>query len=128
MEEKKIVEDKVQPPVEKACKDEDLKEFLWISPYMDCDCGSNDTSKDVSRYTFEIPGVKRDNIHLDIVKDGLRLTADRSDGYSYRSELEFVCPVKTEDVKARYEEGILNVEVPFACEDPFRDAKSIKID
>jgi HSP20 family molecular chaperone IbpA len=107
---------------------EGLKQRIWVDPNCDCDCGCSDKDEDIERLVFEIPGVKKDKIHLHIVKDQLRLTAERSTNSEYYSEYMFACDVKTEDVKAKYEEGVLSVDVPFACKDPFAGSKPVQID
>lgn len=128
METEKMTEKKAEPPIVSDSKTIKEKHYLWITPFIESDCECNDTGIDVDHYTFEIPGVKRENIQLQIVKEGLRLTADRTDGYTYVSELGFECPAKVEEVKAHYENGILGVDVGFQCEDPFRDGKVVKIE
>ena len=67
------------------------------------------------------------NPGLKVIKTGLRLRARKGDNTEYVSELKFLCDAKVSDVKADYEDGLLTLDVPFDCPDPFKDVDSIKL-
>jgi HSP20 family protein len=62
----------------------------------------------------ELPGVRKEDIKLTMHEDSLYLTAVRADGYiEYATTYGLCCPVKAEEAKAKYENGLLKIEVPF---------------
>lgn len=101
---------------------------IWVDPCPTCDCGCSDEGEDTETLTFELPGVKKDEIHLHVVKEGLRLVAPRHDKYEYYSEYEFACDAVPDKVKATYEDGLLSVTVPLECPDPFRGSRQVPIE
>ena len=64
---------------------------------------------------------------MKLIKDGLRLEAWRDKHTQYVSEYAFLCPAITDRAKAKYEHGVLEVEVPLECKDPYTDASIISI-
>src|SRR5271157_739060 len=98
---------------------------IWVSGCACCDCDTEDTDK-VS-LTFDIPGAKKDDIDLRVIPDGLRLVAKRDPTTEYVSEYSFMCPADVDKVKASYTEGVLEVEVPLTCKDPFSDSPRIDV-
>lgn len=100
---------------------------VWVPGCTSCETCSDDGSDNVS-ITFEIPGVKKENISLRVIPDGLRLEATRDEHTKYVSEYAFLCPADTGHVKASYQEGILEVSVPLECKDPFDAAGPVSIE
>jgi len=100
---------------------------IWIHPNMDCDCGCTEGDEDFYHLTYELPGVKREDIDLKVTKEALRLSAKRGE-IEYFNEFLFSCDAEVDNVKSSYENGILNVEVPLTCPNPFKDAKSVKVE
>jgi HSP20 family molecular chaperone IbpA len=56
--------------------------------------------------------------------DSFSLSAPRDD-IEFATALSFCCPVVPEEAKAKYENGLLKIEVPF--KDSMEDAIKIKI-
>ncbi len=82
----------------------------------------------VETLTFEIPGVKKDKIHLDVTKDRIRMIAHRNESTDFVSEYLFSCTANLDEKSnARYDNGILTVEVPVDCPDPYKDAQRLEI-
>ena len=97
-------------------------EKIKISPEI---CAYAD--EDHTKLTIEaaIPGVKREDINLKLHEDSFSLSAPRAD-FVYVAALAFCCPVKPEAAKARYENGLLKVVIPF--KDLMEDAIRVKVE
>lgn len=74
---------------------------------------------------IEIPGVRKEDINFKINEDSFYLSALRDDA-EYVLSHSFSSPVKQEESKAKYENGLLKIEVPFR--DILEDAVSVKIE
>jgi len=74
---------------------------------------------------FAIPGAPAEGVDLKIIMDGLFLAAPARE-IEYVSSLALGWPVKPEKARARYELGLLHVEVPF--KEPLEDAVKVKIE
>jgi HSP20 family molecular chaperone IbpA len=105
-----------------------IKQRIWICPTSESDCGCNDNGEEQERLYFELPGVKKENINLHVIKDQLKLIAGRTEKSEYYSEYGFGCEIEPEKVKATYQEGLLTVDVPMVCKDPFLGSTPIKIE
>ena len=103
------------------------KKLIWVHPCVDCGCDCEDIDDNHYHIQLELPGVKKKDIDLKVIKSGLRLRAMKGDTIEYVSELKFICDAKTDEVKANYEDGLLTLDVPFDCPDPFKEVDSIKI-
>jgi HSP20 family molecular chaperone IbpA len=81
---------------------------------------------DRTKLTVEvtIPGVSKEHINLKMHEDSMILAAPRND-IEYVTTLSFCCPVVPEKAQAKYENGLLKIEVPF--KDTMEDAVKIKI-
>jgi len=71
-----------------------------------------------------IPGVDKEAIHVKMHEDSFNLTAPRKD-IEYVTTLSFCCPVIPEKADAKYENGLLKIEVPFR--DVMEGAVKVKI-
>lgn len=110
---------------------------FWVNPHVHCGCecgtetdeheeGCTD-QEDAYRLIYELPGVKKENISIKIVKNGIRLNAIRDEHVEYVNEYPFLVDGDPDSTNARYEEGLLIVDVPIIGKDPFKDVKNIKI-
>ncbi len=107
--------------------DNELINRIWVHGIV-CSNACGAEGEDSLNITFEIPGVKKEDIDLKIIPDGIRLSAKRDKTTEYVSEYAFICPAEVEKVKAKYSDGVLDVEIPLACRDPFSDGKKIVLD
>ena len=73
---------------------------------------------------ISIPGVKKKEIDLKLFDDSFNLTAPRAD-FDYVTTGSFCCPVNAKSAKAKYENGLLRVSIPF--KDPMDGAFSVTI-
>ena len=73
---------------------------------------------------FAIPGAPTDTIDLIVLPDSVHLTAPARD-IEYVSALALAWPVKPDEAKAIYENGLLRIAVPF--KDPMEDAVKVTI-
>ena len=73
---------------------------------------------------FAIPGAPTDTIDLKVLPDSVHLTAPARD-IEYVSALALAWPVKPDEAKAIYENGLLRIAVPF--KDPMEDAVKVAI-
>jgi HSP20 family molecular chaperone IbpA len=72
-----------------------------------------------------IPGVKKEDITLKMHEDSFYLSAPKED-IQYVSALAFCCPVKPDEAKAKYENGLLKIEVPF--KESMEDAVQLSVE
>ncbi|OLS16193.1 MAG: hypothetical protein RBG13Loki_0178 [Promethearchaeota archaeon CR_4] len=104
------------------------KEMIWVSPNFTDDNACSGEGTDVYHLTYEIPGTSKDGIKLRVIKDGIRLTAPRGSDAEYWSDISFCCEADPSKVKASYSEGVLKVDVPIMCPDPFQSAVDVHVE
>ena len=88
-------------------------------------CSYVDDEHSTLHLEITIPGVDKNEISLKMHEDSFNLIAPRKD-IEYVTTLSFCCPVIPEEAQAKYENGLLKVEIPF--KDAMEDALKIKID
>ncbi len=103
------------------------KEMIWVSPNFTDDNACSEGT-DMYHLTYEIPGASRDSIKLRVIKDEIRLTAPRGSDEEFWSDVTFCCETDPSKVKASYSDGILKVDVPIMCPDPFQTAVDVKVE
>lgn len=94
---------------------------IKVSPEI---CAYVDENHTVLTIEVIIPGVKKENIKVRMHEDSFSMSAPRED-IEYVTTLAFCCPVKPEAAVAKYENGLLKIEVPF--KDLMEDAIKVKI-
>ncbi len=60
----------------------------------------------------ELPGVRKEDIKVTMHEDSMYLIAPR-DEFEFRTNVSFCCPVRADDAHAKYDNGLLRIEVPF---------------
>lgn len=100
----------------RSVKEEDImatetKNRVWINPR---DCGCDDTDEDVYNLSYELPGVRKEDIELQVTKQGLKLLAERN-SVDYVNEFAFACDADTDKVQALYENGLLSIRIHLNC-------------
>ncbi len=115
---------------EKSSEEKDSKKnkkMVWVSPCPACDDACSDEDEDFSKLEFELPGVKKEDIHLHIARDRMRLAAKRDDEIIYFNESILPCDAVPDSIKAEYDNGLLMVDIPLMCEDLFQETSAIEI-
>ncbi|OLS15576.1 MAG: putative small heat shock protein [Promethearchaeota archaeon CR_4] len=72
----------------------------------------------------ELPGVKKEDIKFKLHEDSFYIRATKGD-IEYVGSYAVCCPVKAEDAKAKFVDGLLTVEVPYR--DEFAEAVEVAI-
>lgn len=117
--------------ISEGCKmtDEVKKmEQFWVSPSFVDDDACREDGVTTYHLMYEIPGSNKEGIRLRALNDRLRLTAPRGSSAEYVSDISFCCDADPSQVSARYGDGILNVDVPVMCPDPFQDVPEVPIE
>ncbi len=71
-----------------------------------------------------LPGVKKENIQLRLKEDSFFLSAPRDD-LEFVTTGAFCCPMNINSVNAKYDNGLLQIELPF--KDAMDGAREIAI-
>ncbi|MHA1109559.1 MAG: Hsp20/alpha crystallin family protein [Promethearchaeota archaeon] len=101
----------------------------WVNATSPNACGCQDPDDESLVLNYEIPGANKDTIHLHVVESGLKLVAPRKEeDYDYVSTYSFTCPADPKSVRAKYADGVLEVEIPYTCPNPYKDVPPVKIE
>ena len=114
-----------------------IRRKFWINPHVHCGCECGKDSDeheegcidkdDAYRLIYEIPGVKKENISIRIIKNGIKLNAVRDAHVEYVNEYSFLVDSDPEGTLVQYEEGLLIVNIPIVGIDPFKGVKNTNI-
>jgi HSP20 family molecular chaperone IbpA len=98
-----------------------MAERIRVAPEI---CSSVDDEHTKLTIEVSIPGVKREDVNLRMHEDSMALSAPRDD-VEFTTTLAFCCPVRASEAVAKYENGLLRIEVPF--KDVMDDAIRVEI-
>ena len=87
-----------------------------------CSCVDDKTS--TLHMEFTMPGIRKEDIHLKLRGDSFNLVAEK-DEVEYVSTGRFCCPVEIDHTEAKYENGLLLVNIPL--KDRWKDAIEVSI-
>lgn len=87
-------------------------------------CSCVDDTHSFLHLEFTVPGVKKEDIILKLHQDSYSLKAIKTD-VEYVSTGRFTCPVEIDKTKAKYENGLLNINIPL--KDQWKDAHTVTI-
>jgi HSP20 family molecular chaperone IbpA len=97
------------------------REKIRTSPDV---CSFVDKENNKLHLEISLPGVKKEDIQLKMRDDSFYLSAPRDD-IQYVTTQAFCCPMNTNQADAKYENGLLKIEVPF--KDVMEDAVEVSI-
>jgi HSP20 family molecular chaperone IbpA len=98
----------------------DVKPKYWAIPEY-----SAWVNADQIKLEVELPGVRKETISLKTERNSLVLRARRND-IQYELDLDFIEDIEPEKTKAKYEEGLLTIELKRY--NPMEHAVDIKIE
>ncbi|MFW9866668.1 MAG: Hsp20/alpha crystallin family protein [Candidatus Thorarchaeota archaeon] len=75
-------------------------------------CSWADDETEFYKIEIQLPGVEKDTIKLKMHDDSFFIKGETEDTI-YIGSYSICCPVKPEEAKATYKEGLLKIEVPF---------------
>jgi len=87
-------------------------------------CAAYDEEKDWYHIEIELPGVKKSDIDLEVLSGGFMLKAQKGD-IVYHGDYTFCCPVNADKTEAKYDNGLLTVNVPL--KEPYEGATKVSI-
>ena len=85
------------------------EEVVKISPAL---LAYPDENHDNLIIEVELPGVKKENVKVKMHEDSFYINATK-EGTEYIGSYAVCCPVVPEQAKAKYENGLLKVTVPY---------------
>ncbi|MHA1916162.1 MAG: Hsp20/alpha crystallin family protein [Promethearchaeota archaeon] len=89
---------------------EEVKEEKYLtSPEV---CSWADDESETYKIEIQLPGVEKDSIKLKMHDDSFFIKGETDDTI-YIGSYAICCPVKPEEAKAVYNQGLLKIEVPF---------------
>ncbi len=89
------------------------QEKIMFSPSV---CSYADDETTSYKIEIQLPGVEKDTIKLKMHDDSFFIKGETEDTI-YIGTYAICCPVKPEEAKATYNQGLLKIDVPFKEED-----------
>jgi len=89
------------------------QEKIMVSPSV---CSYADDESTSYKIEIQLPGVEKDSIKLKMHDDSFFIKGETEDTI-YIGTYGICCPVKPEEAKATYKQGLLKIEVPFKEEE-----------
>lgn len=80
-----------------------------IAPRVDVTHNDKNTGLQIS---VNLAGAPKESVELEMGKEGLCVKAE-ADSFRYETCFMLAHRVRSQDAKARFESGLLNIEVPF---------------
>ena len=80
-----------------------------IAPRIDVTHNENNTGLQIS---VNLAGAPKEKVELEMGKEGLCVKAE-ADSFRYETCFMLAHRVKSQDAKAKFDSGLLNIEVPF---------------
>jgi len=99
----------------------DMAEKTRFSPAI---CAMPDEKHENLHLEVELPGVEKQDITLSMHEDSLFIRASRED-MEYVGSYALCCPIDYEKAKAKYNNGLLSIDVPYRK--PQERAKKIPV-
>ncbi|MFW9823784.1 MAG: Hsp20/alpha crystallin family protein [Candidatus Thorarchaeota archaeon] len=98
----------MEEPKEEMVEKKEEDKYL-MSPEI---CSWADDEAETYKIEIQLPGVEKDSIKLKMHEDSFFVKGE-TDDTTYIGTFTICCPVKPEEAKAVYHQGLLKVEVPF---------------
>jgi HSP20 family protein len=73
---------------------------------------------------IQLPGAEKDSIKLKLAEDLIHVEA-KGESIDYLGDYSLCCPIKPEEAKAIYKEGLLKIRAPFG--DVLKDTVDVEI-
>ena len=94
--------------IKEEIKEPEENKFL-IAPEV---CSWADDESETYKIEIQLPGVEKNDIKLKFHEDSYFIKGETEDTI-YIGTYSICCPVKPEEAKATYHQGLLKIEVPF---------------
>lgn len=101
--------EEVKEEIKEEVKEEKKEDKFLMSPEI---CSWADDESETYKIEIQLPGVEKDSIKLKMHDDSFFIKGETEDTI-YIGSYPICCPVKPEEAKAVYHQGLLKIEVPF---------------
>ena len=110
-----------EEPTEGLMKESKPEKFL-VSPEI---CSWADDETETYKIEIQLPGAEKESIKLKMHEDSFFIKGE-TDDIIYIGTYAICCPIKAEETKAVYKQGLLKIEAPF--KEPEYQSFDIKIE
>ncbi len=101
--------EEVKEEPKEEIKEESEEDKFLMSPEI---CSWADDESETYKIEIQLPGVEKESIKLKMHDDSFFIKGETEDTV-YIGSYAICCPVKPEEAKAVYHQGLLKIEVPF---------------